>query len=151
MPEMKALIRWESALPVSDAAKRQPSAEAADFYVISVTSQMGGGMGGPGGRGNWGGGQGGDRQIPDDRRKEMEERMKENTQLQRKGKDPIHPDRFQRAQTDQGNVTLFFFPRNLQPIDMDDKEVMFVTRLGPMEIKAKFALKDMIYQGKLAL
>jgi hypothetical protein len=36
-------------------------------------------------------------------------------------------------------------------ITLDDKTVTFVTKLGPIDVKVKFTLKDMVYQGKLAL
>ena len=44
----------------------------------------------------------------------------------------------------------FYFSR-LDDISMDDKQVSFSTKLGPMEIKTKFILKDMLYHGKLAV
>ena len=45
---------------------------------------------------------------------------------------------------------LFYFQRG-DPIRPDDKQVTFVTKLGPLEVRAKFILKEMLYQGKLAL
>jgi hypothetical protein len=57
----------------------------------------------------------------------------------------------QPAQTNNGTILVFFFPRAAQPITLDDKDVTFHQKLGPMELKAKFALKDMVYQGKLEL
>jgi hypothetical protein len=44
-----------------------------------------------------------------------------------------------------------FFPHGNSPIQLADKEVTFTTRIGPMELKAKFALKEMLYHGQLAL
>lgn len=54
--------------------------------------------------------------------------------------DPNSPD----------NTILFYFPRT-QPISLDDKEVAFETALGRMKIEHKFHVKDMKFQGKLAL
>ena len=48
------------------------------------------------------------------------------------------------------NTILIYFPRT-QPISLDDKEVAFETGLGRMKIEHKFHVKDMKFQGKLAL
>jgi hypothetical protein len=45
---------------------------------------------------------------------------------------------------------LFIFPRT-DPITLDDKEVELDLKLGTMEAKRKFNLKDMVYNGKLEL
>jgi hypothetical protein len=45
----------------------------------------------------------------------------------------------------------FYFPRANHPITREDGEVTFEAQLGPMELKAKFSLKEMIYHGKLEL
>jgi hypothetical protein len=48
-----------------------------------------------------------------------------------------------------GNFDLFFaFPKDA-PISVDDKEMEFVTKVGQMNIRKKFKLKDMVYNGKL--
>ncbi len=33
----------------------------------------------------------------------------------------------------------------------EDKEVTFVTWIGPLDVKCKFTLKDMVYRGNLEL
>jgi hypothetical protein len=70
--------------------------------------------------------------------------------LKRKGKDPVSPARMAMTQGDEGMTVLFLFPRTAE-ITADDKDVSFETAAGPMAIKAKFNLKDMVYDGKLAL
>ena len=45
---------------------------------------------------------------------------------------------------------IFVFPKT-QPIAADDKEVEFILKLGQVEAKRKFNLKDMVYNGKLEL
>jgi hypothetical protein len=146
----KMTVRWESAIPVREAAvKTEAAAKDVDqwskeFYVITV----GGGrisMGGAGGR------RGGERPQPDPARmQQMQDRFKEATTLKRKGKDPIQPARVERLQTPEGSIMAFLFPRS-EAIDLDDKEVTFETAIGPMEVKSKFNLKDMVYKGKLSL
>lgn len=44
----------------------------------------------------------------------------------------------------------FFFPRT-DPITLEDKEVELDLKLGTMEAKRKFSLKDLVYNGKLEL
>jgi hypothetical protein len=45
---------------------------------------------------------------------------------------------------------IYVFPKT-PPIAADDKEVEVVLKLGPVEAKKKFNLKDMVYHGKLEL
>ena len=47
-------------------------------------------------------------------------------------------------------VVLCYFPRT-DAITLEDKDVEFITKLGPMEIKKKFKLEDMVFGGHLAL
>ncbi|MBM3735734.1 MAG: hypothetical protein FJW39_08095 [Acidobacteria bacterium] len=145
---MKATIRWESALPMYDAMRKQRTPESAHVYVISVTGLRLGGppRGGPGE--DKGPGKGGN---PQDRRRAMLAMMKQSAALERKGKDPIHAELAEWMETAQGPVLMFGFPRASQPIDLADKEVTFHCKAGPMDLKAKFALKDMVYRGKLEL
>jgi hypothetical protein len=49
-----------------------------------------------------------------------------------------------------GPGTLFYFSR-LDGISPDDKQVTFITKFGPVELRTKFTPKDMLYRGKLAL
>ncbi len=86
-----------------------------------------------------------------DRIQEMGERLKETTMLERKGRDPINPTKVTGGRAEGTTMWIFFFPHGSQPIDADDKEVTFKTKIGALEVKAKFALKDMKYQGQLAL
>ena len=82
----------------------------------------------------------------------MEERLKDSTHLERKGKDPIAPAQVETGQAADGSsIMMFLFPKGSQPIEANDKEVVFVTQMGPMGVKAKFVLKDMVVNGKLEL
>jgi hypothetical protein len=72
---------------------------------------------------------------------------KESTQLQRKGRYPIYPAR---VATPEGEGSMIlFFPRHDQPIKPEDKEVVFLTRMRPLQLEVKFNLKEMIYHGQL--
>jgi hypothetical protein len=46
---------------------------------------------------------------------------------------------------------MFLFPKGSQPIEASDKEVTFITQLGPLGVKAKFPLKEMMVKGQLEL
>jgi hypothetical protein len=53
----------------------------------------------------------------------------------------------------EGGATLtmiFGFPRT-DPIRLDDKDVEFVTTIGTIEIKKKFTLRDLVFNGQLEL
>ena len=135
-PEIKAEVRWESAAPIRDGSKDQLSRESSDCYVLSISGLP---AGGPGGvrRGDASNGA-----------NEQEGNLKQAASLQRKGKDPIAPARVSIS----GNGTMFFyFSCESSAISSEDKEVVFQLRTGPIELKTRFLLKDMIYQGKLAL
>ena len=154
-PQVKATVRWETAAPVLQAGKRQWPEGVKGNYLISVEGlPMMGGGGGP--RGPMPGQQFQEtKQTPMDpqqRRRMMAERLKQTTHLDRKGKDPIAPAHIEVGQGQSGRSVLFFlFPKTTQPIEASDKDVTFVTQYGPMTVKAKFALKDMMVNGQLEL
>lgn len=144
MPEVKALVRWETALPVLDAAKRKLPKEAEGSYIISVSGLQGMRRGGlPEGKG-------GDTN-PEQARARMEGRMRESTKIERKKHEPLTPETVRVLEQGQSRAFLFTFPKSKDPITAEEKEVTFVTRVGPMEVRAKFQLKDMLYQGQLQL
>ena len=145
----KMTVRWASAAPVREAANRSedPAAKqvaewSEKYYVITVSGGRRMGMGQRNGGGDW--------QPDPERMKAMQERMRQATSLQAKGKDAIQPERIEMIQVPDGRVTAFLFPRGTV-LSKDDKEVVFETARGPMEIKAKFNLAEMDYKGKLEL
>lgn len=140
-PQIKAIVRWESAAPIRAALNRELPADAERHYVISVSGlPMTGQQGRRPPTANAPGGE--------DPRAQMRERMKASTSLQCKGR-TIRPSRMQFSEDD--GLLLFFFPQDDNPIKLADKEVTFTTRLGPLELKVKFTLKDMQRNGKLEL
>ncbi len=143
-PEFNASVRWESALPVRDALKEKLPREFEGYYVIAVSGM-------PEMRRPRRQREGEQKADPEQMRKRMMERMKESTTLVKKGKDPIKPERIETNSQGEASIYLFFFPRGDAPIALDDKELTFTTAFGPMEVKAVFPLKDMIYRGKLEL
>ena len=142
-PQMTAVVRWFSALPVKQASVKLrygiEAATAADGlsyinreepnYVVSVTGlpgRMAGFM----------------QRTPD--------RIKENTSLHRKGKEPILPADLQITTQMEETDLYFVFPKT-DPITLDDKDVEFLMKTERMEIKRKFKLKKMVFDGELSL
>lgn len=80
--------------------------------------------------------------------------LKSNAVLKVKDKPPIRAEEVQ-ASRDQRTVDVFvIFPRGQQGshvITLEDNEVEFSLDLGRTDIRRKFKLKDMVYEGKLEL
>ena len=124
----KATVRWESALPIRNALKTKPYAELADFYILAVV---------------------GDLTLADADADEAQsearlDMMKQNTKLEKHG----GPLPLANLAVVKKVGTLFYFPR-AEPIK--DGQVTFTTKIGPVEVKCKFAVKEMTYRGKLEL
>jgi hypothetical protein len=133
----QATIRWDSALPVREALESKMSVAVSENYIINVFGDV-------------------PSPAPSsddsaDERKTKFEILQERTRLDRKG-DPIELKRVElgpkTAFSSPG--TLFYFSR-VFPITLDDKQVTFETKIGPLEVKCKFTLKDMLYRGNLEL
>jgi hypothetical protein len=126
-----AVARWESARPIYSASKTR-SDDASRFYIVALIGDL------PDLAGS-------DDDDPS-ARQQRGQMMREATKLERKGESPLYLDHLQPVT----GGDLFYFLR-LEPIKPSNKELTFTTRLGPLEIKAKFSLKDMLYRGKLEL
>jgi|HubBroStandDraft_1064217.scaffolds.fasta_scaffold30019_3 hypothetical protein len=143
-----ATVRWESAKPIQAALKTPLPEGLAGAYVISVSGVPILAQG---------------HQHSDDGDSETAvskgltdevlERIKELTYLEPKGKSPAQPSVVKKgAISSSGTPALLFgFPRDVLPLSVDDREVLFTTQLGRIEVKTKFNLKDMMYHKELAL
>ena len=160
-----ATVRWESAQPVQDALhldskERKPDPEFAKYYVIQVLGDLPDfGAERRRRRNNDDDDNSSSKRDDDSSDKDREEAQnqrrlemfKQYTKIEKK-------DSFLRLEkveqgsrtSSRGPGTLFYFSR-LDDISMDDKLLTFVTKMGPVEIKAKFTPKDMRYRGKLAV
>jgi len=136
-PQLHAIVRWESALPVRLALKKEDELSR-DQHLITVTGFPETG-----------------RRQPDGASQpvstQAQNRMKEGARLERKGKDPISASSAEMAEIGGSRVMQFVFRAGSDPIQAQDKEVQFVASVGPMQIKARFTLKEMVYEGKLEL
>lgn len=129
----RAMVRWQSSKPVQAAEKSKPGDGDSGFYILALIGE-----------------------IPDFARPSDEETaqareqrvamLREFTKLERKGGSPIYLERIEPGAAG----TLFYFSR-FDPITPANKEITFTTKMGPLEIKAKFVLKEMMYKGKLEL
>ena len=142
-PTMSLFVRWFSSIPVKQALVRfryrdevATAQEANDylarqenFYVVTVAG-LPGRMAGlvernPGG-------------------------LKETTMLKRKKKEPINPDAI-RSQAKEESATFYFMFPKTDTITIDDKEVEFIMKTERFEVKRKFKLKNMVFNGELSL
>jgi hypothetical protein len=143
-----ATVRWESAKPVLEALKTTLPPSLSGDYVISVS-------GAPVLESGHQHADDGDSQttVSKGLSDEVLDRIKELTYLEPKGKRPAQPSAVQKGPaSSSGHSTLLFgFPREEMALSADDREVLFTTQLGKIEVKARFNLKDMMYHNELAL
>jgi hypothetical protein len=132
----KAVVRWESALPVREALKQAAPKDVKDFYVLNVVGNLPGAVSSSADQ-------------PQD--SASMQYLREVTKLEHKG-DLIHLSRVELVP--ENNVspagTLFYFSRMLA-LMIEDKEASFTTKIGPLDVKCKFTLRDMLYHGALEL
>jgi hypothetical protein len=162
-----ATLRWESAPPIQEAlrigADDKPNPDFAKYYVLNLVGDLPdptdrsrdyeddrpstttcNNCGNDDDRSRGG-------QDDDARAKRRISMFKENTKLERK-------DGFLKLEkVEEGSRfgssspgTAFYFSR-LDNITVEDKLISFYTKIGRAEVRAKFTLKEMMYQGKLAL
>ena len=133
----QATVRWDSALPVREALKTKMSVALSENYIINVFGDV------PSAAPN-------NDDSADERRTKFQI-LQERTRLERKD-EPIELKRVELgpATPFSSPGTLFYFSR-VFPLTLDDKQVTFVTKIGPLELKCKFTLKDMLYRGNLEL
>jgi hypothetical protein len=133
-----AIVRWDSALPIRDALKTPKNSDVDENYIIALVGDIPG-VGVPS-----------DDDGPDERQQKLSF-LKENTRLERKD-DPLELQRVKIAPRTPRSPsgTLFYFSR-VFPLTAEDKQVTFVTKVGPLEVKCKFTLRDMLYRGNLEL
>lgn len=137
-------VRWQSALPVREAVvvtklghEKADSEDARKFLGQTVAGYVVAVIGVPPAMGR----------IPAERLNEL---AKTTTALRLKDKDPIPADRAEAVARERSVDLFFVFPKS-SPITLEDKEVEFIARLGRIEVKRKFKLKDMVLGDKLEL
>lgn len=152
---LTATVRWESALPIQEALRigasdEKPNGDFEKYYVIALI----GDLSASGARRRSTSTNGGTSDDDDDsttRADRRLEELKESTRLERKD-GPISLEKVEEGSRvgSRGPGVYFYFDRKAD-VSMDDKFVNFSTKLGRMDIKAKFTMKEMSYHGKLAV
>jgi hypothetical protein len=132
----KAIVRWDSALPVREALKNAAPKDVKDFYVLNVIGNLPGAVSSS-------------ETQPEDSASMLY--LKEVTKLEHKG-DLVHLSRVELVAGNDVSPagTLFYFSRMLA-LMVEDKDASFSTKIGPLDLKCKFTLKDMLYHGTLEL
>src|SRR5579864_109162 len=126
-------VRWESARPVREAQlKLQQESVGADepYYAITISGLPS--------------------RIANRDPQELRSRLLSDSYLKLKGKKKIALADVKLLTRDDNAVLLLLFPKD-QEITAGDKEVEFSTRVARMEIKQKFVLEEMSFDGKLQL
>ena len=146
------MARWQSALPLKQAlmrlrfgAEAATSPKAKEFldqaetsYIIVLSGPLRASL-----RGNPRGNPGG---IPGD----LKAALMTATSLTAKGRDALKPTDVQITTNETPAEVVLYFPRSVA-YTLDDKEVELSTKLGDLTINFKFHLKDMLFNGNLAL
>jgi hypothetical protein len=140
VPSINLLIRWESALPVKQAkamsaadatpevfaAATKMLAQQETQYILSVSG------------------------VPLRMLRGDPAKLQPVALLTVKGKDPIKAESV-KAERDRAGINLYLiFPRTFM-IAAEDREVDVALKVGAIDIKTRFKLKEMVYEGKLNL
>ena len=143
-PQMRVTIRWHTALPVKQAVaclmykdKVETSEEAARDLARPETTYVVGVAGMPGPPGLY-----------------KPEILKNGAQLIVEDAPPIQATDIKLIQEGMQTNVFFMFPRSEkagEAISLENKDVEFLLKTENLEIKKKFELKKMVYQGKLEL
>jgi hypothetical protein len=80
----------------------------------------------------------------------LQENLKKSTLLKHGEKTPISPIQVEIGMVEKQVLIYFAFPKT-EEIVLEDKDVEFVSKVGPAEFKKKFKLADMVVDSKLTL
>jgi hypothetical protein len=80
----------------------------------------------------------------------MAQRIQRAAFLKWKGHPPVQADRVKALPAGQALLVMVFFPRSAN-LTLDDKEVMFESSDGTLEMTSRFNLRKMVYKSKLEL
>ena len=135
--DWKTIIRWESALPVREVLKMNTLPDVDKFYILNMVGDVPSIGATP--------------DADESQRAARFETLKQVTKLEHKGDEILLSRVAVSPKSDLSLAgTLFYFSRGLA-LRPEDKQATFSTKLGPIDVKCKFMLKDMMYQGKLEL
>ena len=145
--QFKAVVRWESGLPVRLARKTATLPDkGVGQYVVSVGwlplefIEQASGSG----------------TIHHDQGAGLDKtalagQVAKSSSLQRLGKDAIPANHAEWVESDFAPRMVIFFPLTEKPIVAEDREVDLVSQIGGLLVRAKFSLKEMVYRDKMEL
>jgi hypothetical protein len=142
----KVLVRWESGLPVRLARRTaSPANNDTEHYVLSISRVPTAFLAAlsPAGQAR--------QDATTGPNTADMARIAQFSSLQRDGKDPIPADRADWSASDFESRIMISFSKGSQPIELPDREVTFVSRIGDLIVRTPFILKEMVYRGKLEL
>ncbi|MCS7315084.1 MAG: hypothetical protein RMI94_07860 [Bryobacterales bacterium] len=144
IPTVTVHVRWRTALPIKQALVRArfgneaaSSPEAAKFLSTQETHHIIEIAG-----------------VPAPMLRVKPEELKAGAQLRIKDKPPIQAVDLKGARDENRFNLYFIFPREQQGVPLivlEDKEVEVVLKAGPLDIRRKFRLKEMIFEGRLEI
>jgi hypothetical protein len=138
--QFRVLARWESAKPVRLAGGLELPELTGEFYVIRLLGLplMPPPKTKPG-------------EVVPNPNEAMLQAIKEGSSLVRKDKPSVPSDRLLTGSGNRATEVLLFFLRGADPLQVADKLVTLECRFAPFHLSVKFPLKDMMYEGELAL
>lgn len=146
LPEFKILVRWESGLPIRLARRTSAPVNDTTHYALSMSRVP---MAFMAALSTGGSGRQGAKDTPD--LTDIATRVAQFSSIERDGKDPIHADQAYWMESDFESRIMINFSKGRQPIELTEREVTFVSRIGDLIVRAPFFLKEMMYRGKLEL
>ena len=146
----EVLIQWQSALIVRMAAQKNTggAVDASSFktseeYVLAVIGLPITAVGGRAASAD------SDATLSGDDEQRIEDHVKSSAAILRSGHEPLKPTKVELDQGADGRMLLHFSKSD--PIQASEKSVEFRLATGRAELRKKFPLKDMEYEGKLEL
>ena len=138
--QFRVLARWESAKPVRLSGGPPVPELTGQFYVIRLRGLplMPPPKAKPG-------------EPASNPNEGMLQAIKEGSRLERKDRPAIPCAHLFSGSGDTATEVLLFFERGTDPITIADKLVTLESRFALFHLSIKFALKDMMYRGELAL
>ena len=139
--QFHVLARWETAKPVRLAGGPEVPEMSGQFYVLRLRGLplMPPPKTKPG------------EPAPPDPNEGMLQAIKSGSRLERAGKPAIRCEHLFAGSGNAALDVLLFFPRGADPITIADKVVTLESRFSVFHLSVKFPLKEMVYQGALAL
>ena len=144
LTQFKAVVRWESGLPVR-LARRAASLpdKGVNRYIVSLTRlplEYMAAAAAPSGRGSI-----------DATQDAVAAQLTSSATIDRPGKEPIRAERAYWVYADFSPRVDVVFPRDKNPIAAEEWEATVNGRAGDFLVRARFSLKEMVYRGELEL